>query len=222
MPSGEGQWFPAFSFVAMNLPNQITLSRIPLMFVIVWLMFQSWLGARSLAFLLFIAGAVSDWLDGYLARKRNIVSTFGKLMDALTDKIMVLGIMVAMVDRNYHPIPLAFVLITLCREFLVSGMRMVAASKGVVVAADRGGKTKTVTQLIAIGFLLATPMVETDWAWLLGRWDVRINPETFTAFTAALHSIGLVGFIVGTFLAVWSGWRYILQYKTVVFSEVDK
>jgi CDP-diacylglycerol--glycerol-3-phosphate 3-phosphatidyltransferase len=202
----------------MNLPNQITLSRIPLMFVIVWLMFQPWIGARSLAFGLFIAGAVSDWLDGYLARKRGIVSTFGKLMDALTDKIMVLGIMVAMVDRNYHPIPLAFVLITLCREFLVSGMRMVAASKGVVVAADRGGKTKTVTQLIAIGFLLATPMVETDWAWLLGRWGVQTD---LSDFTAALHAIGLVGFILGTFLAVWSGWRYIFQYKGVVFSEAD-
>lgn len=198
----------------MNLPNQITLSRIPLMFVIVWLMFQSWLGAASLAFALFIAGAVSDWLDGYLARRRGIVSIFGKIMDALADKIMVLGIMVAMVDRLYHPIPLAFVLITLCREFLVSGMRMVAASKGVVVPADRGGKTKTVTQLIAIGFLLATPMVERDWAYFL--------PWNLSPFTAMLHSIGLVGFILGTFLAVWSGWRYIIQYKDVVFSDVDR
>jgi CDP-diacylglycerol--glycerol-3-phosphate 3-phosphatidyltransferase len=198
----------------MNLPNQLTLSRIPLMFLIVWLMFQTWLGAASLAFWLFLAGAVSDWLDGYLARKRGLVSTFGKLMDALADKIMVLGIMVAMVDRRYQPIPLGFVLITLCREFLVSGMRMVAASKGVVVAADGGGKTKTVTQLIAIGFLLATPMVANDWAYFL-PWDL-------SRFTAALHTIGLVGFVLGTFLAVWSGWRYILQYKDVVFSEADK
>ncbi len=198
----------------MNLPNQLTLSRIPLMFVIVWLMFQSWLGAASLAFWLFIAGAVSDWLDGYLARQRGLTTNFGKLMDALSDKIMVLGIMVAMVDRRYHPIPLAFVLITLCREFLVSGMRMVAASKGVVVAADSGGKTKTVTQLIAIGFLLATPMVENDWANFL--------PWNLSPFTAALHTIGLVGFILGTFFAVWSGWRYIMQYKDVVFSEEDR
>ena len=203
----------------MNLPNQITLSRIPLMFVVVWLMFQSWLGAASLAFWLFIIGAVSDWFDGYLARRRGIVSVFGKIMDALADKIMVLGIMVAMVDRRYHPIPLAFVLITLCREFLVSGMRMVAASKGVVVPADRGGKTKTVTQLIAIGCLLATPMVETDWAYFLSRLGFQCDLSTFTA---ALHRIGLVGFILGTFLAVWSGWRYILQYKEVVFSDADK
>ena len=57
--------------------------------------------------------SITDWLDGYIARKRGIVTTFGKLMDALTDKIMVLGIMVAMVDRNYHPIPLAFVLMAI-------------------------------------------------------------------------------------------------------------
>lgn len=200
----------------MNLPNTLTLSRVPLMFLIVWLMFQPWLGAASLAFWLFIAGAVSDWLDGYLARQRGIVSVFGKLMDALTDKIMVLGIMVALLDsESKNSIPLAFVLITLCREFLVSGVRMVAASKGIVVAADRGGKTKTVTQLIAIGFLLATPMVGNDWAYLV-PWS---GWERFTEF---LHSIGLVGFILGTFLAVWSGWRYIYQYKDVVFSDADR
>lgn len=197
----------------MNLPNTLTLSRIPLMFIIVWLMYQTWLGAASLAFWLFIAGAVSDWLDGYIARKRGITTVFGKLMDALSDKIMVIGIMVAMLDWDY-PIPLAFVLLTLCREFLVSGMRMVAAAKGVVVAADRGGKTKTLTQLISIGFLLATPMVAWDWSYF--------TDADLTTLTELTHRIGLVGFIVGTFLAIWSGWRYIRQYKDVVFSDADR
>ncbi len=197
----------------MNLPNILTLSRIPLMFIIVWLMFQSWLGAASLAFWFFIAGAVSDWLDGHIARQRGITTVFGKLMDALADKIMVIGIMVAMLGWEY-PIPLAFVLLTLCREFLISGMRMVAAAKGVVVAADRGGKTKTLTQLIAIGFLLATPMVGWDWAYF--------TDYDLTWLTELLHRIGLLGFIVGTFLAIWSGWRYIWQYKDVVFSDADR
>jgi CDP-diacylglycerol--glycerol-3-phosphate 3-phosphatidyltransferase len=199
----------------MNLPNILTLSRIPLMFIIVWLMFQSWLGAASLAFWLFIAGAVSDWLDGYIARKRGITTVFGKLMDALADKIMVIGIMVAMLMPNWdYPIPLAFVLMTLCREFLVSGMRMVAAAKGVVVAADRGGKTKTLTQLISIGFLLATPMVAWDWSYF--------TDADLTGFTELLHRIGLVGFIAGTFLAIWSGWSYIWRYKDVIFSAADR
>jgi CDP-diacylglycerol--glycerol-3-phosphate 3-phosphatidyltransferase len=197
----------------MNLPNILTLSRIPLMFIIVWLMFQTWLGAASLAFWLFIAGAISDWLDGYIARKRGITTVFGKLMDALADKIMVLGIMVAMLGWDY-PIPLSFVLLTLCREFLVSGMRMVAAAKGVVVAADRGGKTKTLTQLISIGFLLATPMVAWDWSYF--------TDTDLSGLTELTHRIGLVGFIAGTFLAIWSGWRYIRQYKDVVFSDTDQ
>jgi CDP-diacylglycerol--glycerol-3-phosphate 3-phosphatidyltransferase len=197
----------------MNLPNLITLSRIPLMFVIVWLMCEEWRGAASLVFWLFLVGAVSDWLDGHLARSRGLVSTFGKFMDALSDKIFVLGIMVTMVDQKQEfQLPLAYVLITLGREFLVSGIRMAAASKGVVVPADRGGKTKTLTQLIAIGFLLATPMLERDVAPLLPGAD--LGP-----LTELVHHIGLVGFILGTFLAVWSGWRYIERHKALVFGD---
>ncbi len=84
---------------------------------------------------------------------------------------------------------------------MVSGMRMLAAAKGVVIAADKGGKTKTVTQLIAIGFLLAVPMVARDWAYWFGASDL-------SGFTQVIHHIGLIGFILGTCLAVWSGYRY--------------
>lgn len=196
----------------MNLPNIITLSRIPLMFVIVGLMYCDWLGAASLAFWLFIACAIGDGVDGWLARKRGLVSTFGKLMDALTDKIMVVGLVIAFVDKQEIPVSLA--LITLCREFLITGMRMVAASKGVVVAADRGGKTKTMTQLIALGFLLAVPMIGQDWAYFL-PWDMSL-------FNEIVHKIGLFGFVLGTFFGVWSGWRYIFQYKAVVFEDADR
>jgi len=118
----------------MNLPNLITLSRIPLMFVIVALMYCEWAGAATAAFALFLVAAAGDWLDGYLARRRGWITTFGKLMDALTDKIMVMGLVIAFVgspqfsDRPRRQIAVALALITLCREFLVTGMRMVAAS----------------------------------------------------------------------------------------------
>jgi CDP-diacylglycerol--glycerol-3-phosphate 3-phosphatidyltransferase len=140
------------------------------------------------------------------------VSVFGKLMDALTDKIMVIGIMVALADQDV--IPMIYVLITLCREFMVSGLRMMAAAKGVVVAADKGGKTKTITQLIAIGFLLAKPMVERDWSQVLPNWD-------FSWLIDAVHQIGLVGFILGTFFAVWSGYRYFRLHKDIVFADAN-
>ena len=197
----------------MNLPNLLTLSRVPMMFIIVGLMYWDRLGVASVCFWLFIGSAISDWLDGYIARKRKIVSDFGKFADALTDKIMVLGIMVAFVDKQ--TLPIAYVLITLCREFLVSGMRMVAASRGVVVAADGGGKTKTVTQLIAIGFLLAEPMVSRDWAYLLPGYNL-------SPLTEAVHYIGLAGFILGTLFAVLSGYRYFHRNWALVISESDK
>ncbi|MBC8011392.1 MAG: CDP-diacylglycerol--glycerol-3-phosphate 3-phosphatidyltransferase [Burkholderiales bacterium] len=191
-----------------NLPNILTLSRIPLMFVIVALMYVGWAGAATLAFWLFIAAAISDWLDGAIARKRGIVSNFGKFMDALTDKILVIGLMVAFVEQDSLPLP--YVLVTLCREFLVSGMRMVAAAKGVVVPADGGGKTKTISQMIAIGCLLATPMLEDDIVGWTG-WPLH-------EFAEWIHKIGLVGFIIGTFLAVWSGYRY-LKRNWALFTE---
>jgi CDP-diacylglycerol--glycerol-3-phosphate 3-phosphatidyltransferase len=196
----------------MSLPNAITLSRIPLMFIIAWLTYQGWTGAPSLAFWLFIAAAIGDWLDGYLARSLGQISSFGKLMDALTDKIMVLGLIIVLVDHQQIWVGLA--LITLVREFLVTGMRMVAASKGVVVAADGGGKSKTITQLIALGFLLAAPMVGRDWSHLL-PWDL-------TQVTLLVHTIGIWIFWVGTALAVWSGVRYIVRHRQIVFVDADR
>ena len=193
----------------MNLPNIITLSRIPLMFLVVWLMYQQWTGAATLAFWLFIIAAVGDWLDGYIARKQKLISTFGKFMDALTDKIFVVGIMIALVGQGIVPIYL--VLIVLCREFLISGMRMMAAAKGVVVAAERGGKTKTLTQLIAVGFLLFVPMLQIDIAgWL--AFD-------FSPYGRVIQSGGFWLFILGVYFTVKSGWDYLVKYRGVVFDE---
>jgi CDP-diacylglycerol--glycerol-3-phosphate 3-phosphatidyltransferase len=189
----------------MNLPNIITLSRIPTMFAIVWLMYCRFEGAATLALALFLVAAIGDWLDGYIARKQGLISVFGKFMDALTDKVLVIGIMVALVEKQV--IPIAWVLIILVREFLVSGMRMMAASKGVVVAAERGGKLKTVIQLIAIGVLLFVPAFTHDISpWLGLHLDV---------YASDLRYLGLVLFIVATALTVSSGTSYVLKYRKV-------
>lgn len=197
------------SWQRMSLPNAITLSRVPLMFVIVGLMYYAWPGAATLAFVLFLAAAVGDWYDGFLARRRGLVSNFGKLMDAMADKIMVMGIVIALVDK--HRIPVVLALITLCREFFVTGMRMVAASKGVVVAADSGGKSKTVTQLIALGFFLGAPMLSQDGDYLF-HWDM-------SGFVSLVYRLGYVIFIVSTALSVWSGYRYISRNARLVFGD---
>jgi CDP-diacylglycerol--glycerol-3-phosphate 3-phosphatidyltransferase len=193
----------------MNLPNTITLSRIPMMFIIVGLMFCAWPGAATLAFALFVAAALGDWLDGHLARTRGLTSNFGKLMDAMADKIMVMGIVIALVEKR--EIPLVLALVTLCREFLITGMRMVAATKGVVVAADGGGKTKTVTLLVALGFFLGKPMLLLDGASFF-HWDASGAAGNFIL-------IGVVVFAAGTVLSVWSGYRYIARNAKLVFGD---
>jgi CDP-diacylglycerol---glycerol-3-phosphate 3-phosphatidyltransferase len=193
----------------LNLPNAITLSRIPMMFIIVWLMFCTWPGAATLAFALFIAAAVGDWLDGYLARTRGLVSNFGKLMDAMADKIMVMGIVMGLVWKR--EIYLVLALVTLCREFLVTGMRMVAATKGVVVSADSGGKTKTVTLLIALGFFLGAPMLSADGASFL-HWDA-------SAAAGYVMKTGVYIYVAGTLLSVWSGYRYFSRNAKLVFAD---
>ena len=124
-----------------------------------------------------------------------------------------MGLVIALVDKHEIPVPLA--LITMGREFLITGMRMVAASKGVIVAADGGGKSKTVTQLIALGFLIGAPMVSRDWAYLVPLLDL-------SQFVEYVSKTGLVVFTIGTFLAVWSGWRYVVRYKDVVFTDAGR
>ncbi len=148
----------------MNLANRITLARvvlIPVFLVVLlgefpewisapewWLMAQPWLAA-----LIFIALAASDAVDGYVARSRNQVTTFGKFIDPLADKLLVTAALVALVDLGRLPSWIALVIIS--RELVVSGLRMVAVAEGRVIAASNFGKVKTVLQIIAIvGFLL--------------------------------------------------------------------
>lgn len=197
----------------MNLPNLITLSRIPTMFVIVGLMYGSWRGSATLAFVVFELAAIGDWLDGYLARKQNKVSNFGKFMDALTDKVLVLGIMVALVEIYDSKLILVLVLLTICREFLISGMRMLAATKGVVVAAERGGKIKTVLQLVAVSFMLLLPALQKDWAAQL--------PFDIAAWHDWLYRVGVGIFVAATALTVSSGASYVSKYRKI-FDDLIK
>ena len=164
-------------------------------------------GAATGALVLFIIAGITDWLDGALARRMGLVSDFGKLMDALTDKILVVGAMVAIVVFRLAPAYTLFlVLLVLSREFLITGMRMMAASRGIVIAAEKAGKQKTVTQILAVGLLLAAPVLSGDLAAWFGEaafWE-RAGEGTRTA--------GVVMFFLATLVTVTSGLRYFLKY----------
>ena len=160
-------------------------------------------------FLLFVLAGLTDFLDGYLARTRGQVSNFGILMDAVTDKVLLLGIMIALVDLDR--VPLLLVLLILGREFLITGMRLVAATKGVVVSADKGGKQKTITQIVAIGAFLLADVVHYD----LNRW----TGMDLTTWWTWLNYLGLGLFVLATLFTLTSGARYFRRYGSLVFTD---
>jgi len=140
----------------MNLPNKLTILRIilvPIMVIIPYLGIQGDILGIPITYLIidliFIIASITDKLDGTIARKKNLVTTFGKFLDPIADKILVLAALIMLVDMN--KIPAWIPIIVLFREFIVSGYRLVASQKGgTVIAASIWGKLKTVTQMIAI------------------------------------------------------------------------
>ena len=153
----------------MNLPNKLTLSRIALTPVVllftVPLPFMpaafnafilTWPG-RLVALFLFSAASLTDLYDGRIARAKNIVSTFGKFLDPIADKLLIISVLIAFAELNRLS---SFVpVIVLFRELAITGIRLLAAEKGVVIAASRAGKWKTVTQITAVIWLLAEPIL---------------------------------------------------------------
>jgi CDP-diacylglycerol--glycerol-3-phosphate 3-phosphatidyltransferase len=198
----------------MNLPNILTFSRLPAMFIIVALMYCEFQWAATLAFWLFIAAALTDWLDGKLARESGQVSTFGRFMDAVIDKVMVLGIMIALVNGDYflgHQIPAMIALLCILgREFVISGLRMAAASKGVIVEADAGGKIKTFVQLNAIGWLLGSKMFARDFG------DLFRGPDRI--YVTGVNWIGVGLFVTSVVLTLTSGYSYFRRHGHLVMT----
>lgn len=148
----------------MNIPNRITLSRICLIPIFILLLalpieLGSWeIGTRTLpvvdfmAALIFIFASSTDWIDGYYARKHNLVTNLGKFLDPMADKLLVAAAFILLVEMNL--VPAWIVIIIISREFAVTGLRLVAAGSGLVLAAGQMGKLKTVFQLVAIAALL--------------------------------------------------------------------
>jgi CDP-diacylglycerol--glycerol-3-phosphate 3-phosphatidyltransferase len=196
----------------LTLADWLTVSRVPAMFAIVWLMNSDFEWAATIAFWLFIAAALTDWLDGMIARARGEVSPFGRFMDAVIDKVMVVGLMIALVNGHYfmgyEVAAMLLLLGILGREFAISGMRMAAATKGLVVEADMGGKVKTFVQLNAIGWLIGARMMGRDFGSLFGpddRWIV-----------AFIQYTGMGLYLLAAVLTITSGISYFRRHGRVV------
>lgn len=160
----------------MNLPNRLTLLRVFLIPVFLLFFYLDFAGSGFLALGVFIAASLTDLLDGRIARSRGLVTDFGKFMDPLADKLLVVSALICLMDRGHAPALVVIILVS--REFLVTSLRLVAAPRGIVIAADRWGKYKTASQmawisvallLLALGQLgIAVPgAVAVEWAFIL-------------------------------------------------------
>lgn len=199
----------------MNLPNKITIARIlliPVMMIIPYIGFDTPIGygisvANLIVLTIFLIASFTDFLDGHIARKRNIVTNFGKFLDPIADKLLVFAALIMLVETGIIPgwIPI----IIAAREFMVSAIRMLAASEGKVIAASKLGKIKTVTQMVAISlaFLDVNSFFEFTTGTIGGGFVFGLN---------ILMSIAMVLAVVAT---IWSGIDYFMKSKEVVLNS---
>lgn len=189
----------------MNTPNFLTVLRVLLAFLTAVLLCAPFRFAATAAFIVYCAAGATDWFDGYLARRRNIVTTFGKFMDALSDKIMVstafLTLFALGMFGGQTGIALFCAVISMSREFFVSGIRMLAASKGIVLAAERMGKYKAGFQMYSLGAVICVKALDADFS-------AGGSLLCETVFFSAIATLAL-----STILSVWSGAAYGARYS---------
>jgi len=139
----------------MNVPNTLTVLRVIMIpFFVLFMLGDITSVDKYIALGIFIAASLTDTLDGYLARKNNQVTNFGKFMDPLADKLLVCAAMICLMDLDR--LPSWIVIIIISREFIISGFRLIAADNGIVIAASWWGKAKTISQMIMIILLIAS------------------------------------------------------------------
>lgn len=195
----------------MNLANKLTIFRmvlVPVMVIIPYLGLQGELWGIPVAMLLmeavFVVASITDKLDGYIARSRNQVTTFGKFLDPLADKILVLAAMVLLVEAN--KIPAWIPTIVLAREFIVSGYRLVAVEKGgQVIAASVWGKLKTVTQMVA----LILVFIDNNYFFSFVNGGLE-------GFPLVLNILSSVMLAISTVATVFSGYDYLKNGKDLL------
>lgn len=216
----------------MNLPNYITIARIVVVPLLVVALLTPvaeaafGISGYALAIVLFVAAALTDIFDGYLARRRNQVSTLGKFLDPIADKLLIASALIVLVER--HLAPSWAVVVILGREFIITGLRSVAASEGIVIAAQGMGKLKMWAQCVAIVALLVAganhdvPVSNFGLDYPAMFWRV---PEVRTAFsdlaqlTITSNDWKVFGYLVGrgalwvsVITALWSMWGYFSYF----------
>lgn len=193
----------------MNLPNKLTLSRVIMVpfFVAFLLLTPKFSYFKWIALAIFIVASLTDLLDGKIARKYNLITNFGKFMDPLADKLLVCSALIGL--SSLGVIPGWITIVIIAREFIISGFRLIAAEKGVVIAASMWGKWKTTFQMI----MLCLQMVTMDWY----LWSVSAAPPSPARY---IRIAGNVTMYIALILTIVSLIDYLIKNKDVL-KDVD-
>ena len=198
----------------MNLPNKLTVSRFALTALFLWALFSPIPFNNTLALFFFCAAGLTDFLDGYIARSSNLITNFGILMDPLADKILTCSAFIAFVESSHlnpnAPVKVAawMVVIIVARELAITGLRLLAASKSIVLAAEKFGKHKTISQIVAIIALL---VVDASVEWPV--WLQRL----FQGWGPVFSEIALWVTVV---LTASSGVLYLWRNRSIYLSDM--
>jgi len=178
VPSGNG---------VLNAPNVLSLSRVAVAPVLIWLLTDPSRDAGAIAAIVFVLACVSDWLDGYLARRHGLSTRLGKFLDPLADKLLVAGILIMLVGMLRQPgIPAWLVVIVVGRDMAVTGLRAIASGEGIIVPAEELGKYKMIFQMFALHGLLVH----------------------YTYLGIDFHLAGMYFLWISTVISLWSGGTY--------------
>ncbi|MCK4859020.1 MAG: CDP-diacylglycerol--glycerol-3-phosphate 3-phosphatidyltransferase [Candidatus Omnitrophica bacterium] len=191
----------------MNLPNILTISRIFLTFIFVFFLLSPNFFAKILALLIFSFACLTDYYDGKIARQRNLITNFGKLADPIADKILILTPFLCFVQMKI--VPAWMVILIISREFIITGVRVFALSRGRALAAAKGGKHKTISQMVVIFFILL---------FLIGRsFGQRFNFWNVD-FERISKWIIYISMLIATALTLNSGVSYLWKNKKILTS----
>ena len=185
-----------------NLPNILTLLRIAAIPVLVVILTSPSKEAGFFAALLFAVASVTDWLDGYLARRMGIVTVFGKFLDPIADKLIVMAALIMILPFDH--VPAWMVLVILGREIIITGLRGIASTEGIVIPASDLGKFKTIFQIVAIlGLLLH---YDYHWFFSIDHPYLYVN----------MHNVGMFYLWIATVITIWSGVDYLWKFIRVI------
>jgi CDP-diacylglycerol---glycerol-3-phosphate 3-phosphatidyltransferase len=190
----------------MNLPNQLTVGRFVLTALFLIVFFSRVRYADTIALAIFVAASITDYYDGEIARKRKLITNFGILMDPLADKILTCSAFIAFVESNDMAAWMCVVIVA--RELGITGLRMLAASKSKVLAAERYGKHKTISQMVAI---ISVLMMKS-----FPEWGEAVGP----LFSPWLPKIAMIAIWVSVALTAFSGALYLWRNREIYLSDV--